>query len=124
MLSQSLLKFGKIFSKHICEVGFRYVKSVQIRSFLWPVFSRIWTEYGEILHISPYSVRMQKNTEQKNSECGLFSGSDINFKYVLNHSICYLCFLLFMGLLSPCHLKSVPHLPTMGDDILTQRQNR
>ena len=67
---------------------------------------------------------MRKKTEQKNSECTLFSRSDINFKYVLNHSISYLRFLLFMGLLSPCHLKSLPHLPTMGDDILTQRQNR
>ena len=31
------------------------VKSVQIRSFFWSVFSRIWTEYGEIWSISPYS---------------------------------------------------------------------
>ena len=37
------------------------VKSVQIRSFFWSVFSRIRTEYG----ISPYSVRMRKNTDQK-----------------------------------------------------------
>ena len=26
----------------------QYVKSVQIRVFFWSVFSRIWTEYGEI----------------------------------------------------------------------------
>ena len=43
----------------------RYAKSVQIRSFFWSVFSRIWTEYGEILRISPYSVRMRENTVQK-----------------------------------------------------------
>ena len=43
------------------------VKSVQIRSFFWAVFSRIRTEYREILRISPYSVRMRENTEQKNS---------------------------------------------------------
>ena len=41
------------------------VKSVQIRSIFWSVFSRIWTEYREILRISPYSVRMQENTDQK-----------------------------------------------------------
>ena len=28
---------------------FHCVKSVQIRSFFWSVFSRIWTEYGEIM---------------------------------------------------------------------------
>ena len=41
------------------------VKSVQIRSYFWSVFSRIRTEYGDILHISPYSVRMRENTDQK-----------------------------------------------------------
>ena len=34
----------------------------------WSVFSRIWTEYGEILRISPYSVRMRENADQNNSE--------------------------------------------------------
>ena len=43
------------------------VKSVQIRRFFfWPIFSRIWTEYGEIRSdISPYSVRIRENTDQK-----------------------------------------------------------
>ena len=41
------------------------VKSIQIQSFFWSVFSCIRTEYGEILRISPYSVRMPKNTDQK-----------------------------------------------------------
>ena len=41
----------------------------------WSVFSRIWTEYGETLRISPYSVRMLENTDQINSECGQFSRS-------------------------------------------------
>ena len=41
------------------------MKCVQIRSFFWPVFSRIWTEYGEIRSISPYSVRMRENMDQK-----------------------------------------------------------
>ena len=52
------------------------VKNVRIRSFPGPyfpafglnterysMFSRIWTEYGEKLCISPYSVRMWENTD-------------------------------------------------------------
>ena len=39
------------------------------------VLSRIRTEYGEIRRISPYSVRMQENTDQNNSQCGHFSSS-------------------------------------------------
>ena len=41
------------------------VKRVQIRSFFRSIFPRIRTEYGYLLHKSPYSVRMQENTEQK-----------------------------------------------------------
>ena len=33
--------------------------------FFWFVFSRIWTEYKKIRSISPYSVRMWENTNQK-----------------------------------------------------------
>ena len=47
-----------------------WVKSARIRSYLWSVFSRIWTEYWDILRISPYSVRMRENTGQKNSQYG------------------------------------------------------
>ena len=43
--------------------------------FFWTAFSRIWTKYGEILHISPYSVRMRENTDQKSSEQRHFSRS-------------------------------------------------
>ena len=43
-------------------------KSVQIRIYFWSVFSRIRTEYGEIL-------RIWKNTDQKNSEQSHFSRS-------------------------------------------------
>ena len=39
------------------------------------VFSRIQTEYGEVLRICSYSVRMQENTDQKNSEYGHYSSS-------------------------------------------------
>ena len=37
------------------------------------VFSRIWTEYGEIRSISPCSVQIRENTDQKNFECGHFA---------------------------------------------------
>ena len=39
-------------------------KNVQIRSFFQSVFSRIWTEYGDLRYKSPYSVQMRKNTDQ------------------------------------------------------------
>ena len=54
------------------------VKIVRIRSFL-SVFSCIWTEYGKTRAISPYSVKIQENTEKKNSEYGHFSRSDMVF---------------------------------------------
>ena len=41
--------------------------------FLWSVFSCLRTEYGEMRSISPYSVRIRENTDQKNSEYGHFS---------------------------------------------------
>ena len=40
--------------------------------FFLSAFSRFLTEYGEILRISPYSVGMQENADQKNSEYGHF----------------------------------------------------
>ena len=59
------------------------VKSVQIWSFFWSVFSRIWTEYG----ISPYSVRMRQNTDQKKlriwthfTQCMVFFAKIVMFK--------------------------------------------
>ena len=44
--------------------------------FFWSVFSRIRTEYGEILGISPYSVRLWGYTDQEISEYRHFSRSD------------------------------------------------
>ena len=62
--------------------------------FFWSVFSRIRTEYGEIQSIFPYSVRMRKNSDQKNSECGHFS-----------RSVC--CVLnLFLFTISFCYVHS------------------
>ena len=39
------------------------MKSVQIWSFFWSVFSCIRTEYGKILRISPYAVQMRENID-------------------------------------------------------------
>ena len=41
----------------------------------WSAFSRIRIEYGEILRISLYLVRMRKNADQKSFEYGQFSRS-------------------------------------------------
>ena len=41
------------------------MKSVQIRRFFWSVFPCIRTEYGDLRSKSPYSVRIQENTDQK-----------------------------------------------------------
>ena len=51
------------------------MKSVQIRSFFWSILSRIRTEYGEMLRISSYSIRIREKTDQKNSVSGHFSCS-------------------------------------------------
>ena len=37
------------------------IKSAQIRSFFWSVFSCIRTDYGDLLRKSSYSVRIQEN---------------------------------------------------------------
>ena len=51
----------------------------------WFVFSRIWTEYGEIRSISPYSVRMRENADQNNSEYGhLFRSAEGLFRTMSN----------------------------------------
>ena len=48
-------------------------KKCPYSEFFWSAFSRIQTAYGEIFPIFPYSVRMRKNTDQKNSQYGHFS---------------------------------------------------
>ena len=42
----------------------------------WSVFSRIWTDYGEIRSISLYSVQMRESADQNNSEHGHFLRSE------------------------------------------------
>ena len=41
------------------------MKSAQIRSFFWSVFSHIRTEYGGLRSKSQYSVLIRENTDQK-----------------------------------------------------------
>ena len=48
-----------------CTGNLHCVKSVQIRSFFWSVFSCIRTEYGDLRSKSPYSVQIQENSDQK-----------------------------------------------------------
>ena len=42
----------------------RCVKIVQIRSYLWSIFSCICTEYGDLLRKYLYSVQIQENTDK------------------------------------------------------------
>ena len=43
-------------------------KKCSYSELFWSVFSHIRATYGEILRISPYSVRMWENVDQNNSE--------------------------------------------------------
>ena len=45
--------------------NFNCMKSAQIRSFFWSVFSQTLTEYGYLWSKYPYSVRARENTDQK-----------------------------------------------------------
>ena len=57
--------------------------------FFWSLFSSIWTEYGEIGSISPCSVRMRENTDQKNSgKCSYTFHAVWKVIKAWNHKIC------------------------------------
>ena len=49
----------------IAKIFSHCVKSVQMGSYFWFVFSCIRTESGDLLRKSLNSVRMQENTDQK-----------------------------------------------------------
>ena len=51
---------------------FRLRKKCSYSELFWSVFSRIWTEYGDILRLSPYSVPMWEIADQNNSKYGHF----------------------------------------------------
>ena len=64
------------------------VKSVQIVSFFWSVFSRIRTKNGDFRSKSPYSVPIREVRTRKNSVFGRFSRSDHswgNFSFFLSY---------------------------------------
>ena len=42
------------------------MKSAQIQSFFWSVFSRVWPEYIDLFRKSLYSVRIRENMNHKN----------------------------------------------------------
>ena len=50
-------------------------KNCPYLEFFQSVFSRIWSEYGNVYSKFLYSVQMRVNTDQKNSEYGHFSRS-------------------------------------------------
>ena len=59
---------GKAFLDFDVSVTLAQREKYPYLEFFWSVFSRIRTEYGEILLITPYPVQMRENTDQKNSE--------------------------------------------------------
>ena len=57
-----LLDLFKHLLSHLLLQKYHCAKNVH---FFWPIFSHIWTEYGDLLHKSLYSVRMRENTDKK-----------------------------------------------------------
>ena len=64
-LRHESVKYKKLLVYNNKDVSLHCVKSVQKQSFLWSLFSRIWTEYGDLQSKYPYSVRKRENTDQK-----------------------------------------------------------
>ena len=74
-VSHILRPFSKWFIIYLLSQNFTLRKKCPYSELFWSAFSRIRTEYGEILRISPYSVQMRENPDQNNSEYGHFSCS-------------------------------------------------
>ena len=70
----ALIRGHRLFRSE-CQRCFVNLEKCPYSEFFWSVFSHIWTEYEEIIRISPYSVRMLENTDQNNSGYGPFSRS-------------------------------------------------
>ena len=60
--------FTGLLSLYCNAFQFYCLNSVQIRSFFWPLFSRFWTEDGDLLCKSPYSVQTRENKDYQNSK--------------------------------------------------------
>ena len=67
--------FFKVISFYIC---YTLREKGPYSEFFWSAFFRIRAEYGKIPSISPYSVGMRENMEQKNSEYENFLRRDID----------------------------------------------
>ena len=68
MTSKRLLLFFKIFTKQLffgTPLNCSLREKCPNTGYFWSVFSRSRTEYGDIRSISPYSVRIRENTNQK-----------------------------------------------------------
>ena len=72
------------------------LKSAQIRSFFWILFSRIRTEYGDIRSMSPYSVRMREKLEKTRTR--ITPNTDSFYAiYFLKESV------FFLGIIAKTH---------------------
>ena len=69
--SQSRTLEGVFFKKGRCPLR----EKCPYSELFWSVFSRIRTEYGEILRIPPSSFRIWEDADQNNSEYRHFSRS-------------------------------------------------
>ena len=66
LIKTSRGRFEDVFWRCMTKANiFHCLKSVQIRSYFWSVFSCIPTEYRDLLRKSPYSVGIQENTDRK-----------------------------------------------------------
>ena len=81
------------------------VKSVQIRIFFFSTFSRILTEYGDLLRKSLYWVRLRENTDQKKlciwtlfTQCKLVS----LFWHQQTHTLFSILLILILLIHIPC----------------------
>ena len=57
-----------VYDKETSFMQYSLRKKCPYSELFWSVFSRIRTEFGEILRISPYSVQMRENADQNNFE--------------------------------------------------------
>ena len=80
-----MLRFGEIFA--LTSVAFASVsrpKKFMCSEFFWSLYSRIWTDYSDLLRIFPYSLRVRENAEQKSSEHEYFSRSVCLYVGIVN----------------------------------------
>ena len=92
--------------------------------FFWSVFFRIWTEYGEMLRISPYSAQMLENMDHNYSEYKRFLRSDTHNKTMKRNYGNWNCYMLEILILIFFY---VPDYYKTGDykyDIFTEKNSK